>query len=182
MKPRVAETGDALSIVCITSPSRRTSAIHFSKNCVRQDKADAEVVSVDVVNHEGETTVVTEEEPFELRVKVRFNRSPDMADVSIKITRMDGVYVFWQSSGQTGGNVQNPLGELVFSFLFDPNDLGAGQYTVNAYIANGWRYPENYPYSEVYARAIDAATFRVIPKMSDLDFGVLNKRVPVVVK
>jgi len=143
-------------------------------------KADVEILSVVVADASGDICAsVRERMPFEVRVRVRFNRSPELADVGIKLVRADGVYVFWQSSGQAGANVERPVGELEFRFTFDPNVFGAGDYFVNAHITNGWRFPDNYPYAIVYARKVNAAGFRIAPEMAGLDFGAVNLRVPV---
>jgi hypothetical protein len=140
---------------------------------------DAEIVSVQVTARGKQVTSVKEREPFAIEVKVRFNRSPELADVGIKLTRMDGTYTFWQSSGQANANVIRPEGERTFIFKFDDNVVGAAEYYVNVHVTNGWRFPENYPYSEVYARKINAAMFRIVPEFSGLDLGVLNQRVKV---
>ena len=79
----------------------------------------------------------------------------------------------------TGDNLEAPSGEKLISFRFAPNTLGAGEYYVNAHVSDGWLYPENYPYERVYARAVNATSFRVMPELTEVDFGVLNLRVPV---
>ena len=77
--------------------------------------------------------------------------------------------------------MENPVGEYLVRFKFDKNILGAGEYSVNTHISNGWDFPDNYPYSQVFARAVGTLAFNVT-KESDLDFGVLNVRVPVVIE
>ena len=143
---------------------------------------DAEILSVKIMVDGRETTFVRESQPFEIHVNVLFNRAPQLADVGIKITRTDGTYVFWQSSGLEGGNMELPLGEKLVRFKFEPNLIGSAEYFINAHVSNGWKFPENYPYSVVYARKINAASFRVTPSHSGLDFGVLNQRVKVVIE
>ena len=101
--------------------------------------------------------------------------------MGIKLTRSDGVYVFWQSSGLEGVNLMRPEGVKQVRFRFPGHLLGAGEYSVTAYVSNGWDYPHNYPYSEVYARVVGELKFRVTPEHRDLDFGVINMRVPVTV-
>lgn len=140
---------------------------------------DAEILSVNVRARNAQVTSVKEREPFDIEVRVMFHRSPELVDVGIKLTRMDGTYAFWQSSGQVGANIERPEGEKAFSFRFDPNVLGAGEYFVNAHVTNGWKFPENYPYSELYARKINAAMFRIVPEFNGVDHGVLNQRVKV---
>jgi lipopolysaccharide transport system ATP-binding protein len=145
-------------------------------------KADADILSVRVIADGAEVASVVERQPFEVQVHVRFNRSPELVDVGMKLTRMDGTYVFWQSSGQVDGNLVRPSGEKIFSFHFDPNILGAAEYFVNSHVTNGWSYPNNYPYSEVFARKINATSFRIVPEFNGLDFGALNQRLRVDIK
>lgn len=139
----------------------------------------AEIVAVELISEGRPQLAIDERTPFEIHVKTEFNTSVAVADVGLKITRSDGVYVFWQSSGQSGGNLENPSGLKTFKFKFDPNFLGAGDYSVNAHITNGWDFPRNYPYSHVFARGIDVLKFKVFPEFRDLDFGVLNARAEV---
>jgi lipopolysaccharide transport system ATP-binding protein len=140
---------------------------------------DAEILSVRVLARDSQVTSVKEREPFAIVVRVKFNRSPELVDVGIKLTRMDGTYTFWQSSGQVRANVERPEGEKAFTFRFDDNMLGAAEYYINAHVTNGWKFPENYPYSEVFARKINAAMFRVVPECNGVDMGVVNQRVKV---
>lgn len=142
-------------------------------------KADADVLSVKVIADGAEVSSVVERQPFEVQVHVRFNRSPELADVGLKLTRMDGAYIFWQSSGQTAGNLERPSGEKLFRFRFDQNMLGAAEYFINTHVTNGWKYPDNYPYADVFARKVNAASFRIVPEFSGVDFGVVNQRVHV---
>ena len=81
-----------------------------------------------------------------------------------------------------GANVENPTGERVFKFLFSENYFGAGEYFTNAHVTSGWSYPQNYPYSHVYSRVVNALSFQVVPELNEVDFGVLNQRVEVVVE
>jgi ABC-type polysaccharide/polyol phosphate transport system ATPase subunit len=140
---------------------------------------DVQILEVYLISYGQEIVVLKEHEAFEVCVKVLFRRSPAVADVGIKLTRADGVYVFWQSSGLSGANLESPEGEKIVKFRFDPNDLGAGEYFVNAHVTDGWSYPHNYPYAQVFARVIDAARFRIAPEMPEVDFGVLNRRLKV---
>jgi energy-coupling factor transporter ATP-binding protein EcfA2 len=142
----------------------------------------AEILKVVLFVNGQDSLLINERQPFEIHVRVLFHRSPELVDVGLKLTRADGVYVFWQSSGMVGGNVASPLGERTFKFQFPENCLGSGEYAVSASVHNGWKYPENYPYSQILAREINALTFRVLPEWSELDFGVLNQRVPVIVE
>lgn len=156
-----------------------SSVAEVSGRVAEAAKADADVLSVKVIADGVEVSSVVERQPFEVHVHVRFNRSPEFADVGVKLTRMDGAYIFWQSSGQTAGNLERPSGEKLFRFRFDPNMLGAAEYFINTHVTNGWKYPDNYPYSDVFARKVNAASFRIVPEFSGLDFGVVNQRVHV---
>lgn len=150
---------------------------------VEQNLPDAEILRVELrPSFRDIGFIVRERESFEIRVVVRFNNPVDMADVGIKITRVDGLYVFWQSSGQVGANLISPEGELATKFEFIDGLLGAGEYSVSAFVSNGWSYPDNYPYSQVYARTVSALDFRVVPECDGLDMGVLNARIPVTIE
>jgi hypothetical protein len=67
--------------------------------------------------------------------------------------------------------------EVVFSFAH--HVFGAGQYTVDVTLGDGWNFPDNYPYRRVFTRQIGAAQFTITPEVDGLDFGVVNARVPV---
>lgn len=143
---------------------------------------DAEITGLRLLVGGVEEVQIVEGVPFEIHIHVRFNRPLEVADVGLKLTRADGVYAFWQSSGMVGSNVENASGDRIFKFTFVDNVFGAGDYFANAHVTNGWRYPENYPYSRVYARVVNALSFRVVPEFKELDLGILNQRVSVVVE
>lgn len=145
-------------------------------------RSDADIVSVAVRCGGEEVASVVERRSFSIDVLVRFNRSPEKADVGLKLTKVDGTYVFWQSSGMNGGNIEKPSGLIRVRFVFDPNIFGAGEYFINVHVSNGWSYPDNYPYSDVFARKINAAGFRIVPELEGVDFGVANQRVAVLVE
>lgn len=154
---------------------------------VRQDvrsrsKPDVELLSVTVVREGVEVASIVEGEAFEIIVDVKFHRTPELADVGIKLTRMDGVYTFWQSSGMADANLVRPSGGRRLRFLFNPNNLGAGEFSVNAHVCNGWSFPDNYPHSQVFARLVNATVFRIVAKNRGLDMGVLNQLVPVAIE
>jgi lipopolysaccharide transport system ATP-binding protein len=140
---------------------------------------DAEILGVQLLVNNSPTALIRERSSFEISVRVQFNKPVEYADVGIKITRADGVYVFWQSSGIDGGNLINPRGIKTVRFHFINCSLGAGEYSLNVHVSNGWNYPQNYPYSHVLARSVGALSFRIFPEMEGLDFGVINMRVPV---
>jgi lipopolysaccharide transport system ATP-binding protein len=158
---------------------RPEKAIAISEQIIERTKADVEILEVFVTVNGERAVLVSERQPFAVCVRVLFRQTPSVADVGIKFSRADGVYVFWQSSGLSGANLVRPSGEKIIKFHFDPNEFGQGEYFVNSHVSNGWRYPENYPYSQVFARVPNAASFRIVPEMRDLDFGVLNIRARV---
>jgi lipopolysaccharide transport system ATP-binding protein len=140
---------------------------------------DVEILDAYIEVKDERAVIVRERDPFDVCVRVLFRNPPRMADIGIKFSRADGVYVFWQSSGLSGINLNSPRGEKLIRFRFEPNNLGAGEYFVNASVCDGWLYPDNYPYAQIFARAINAANFRIIPEMPEVDFGVLNTRAQV---
>ena len=105
----------------------------------------AEILKVVLFVNGQDLLLINERQPFEIYVRVLFHRSPELVDVGLKLTRADGVYVFWQSSGMVGGNVASPLGERTFKFQFPENCLGSGEYAVSASVHNGWKYPVELP-------------------------------------
>ena len=149
---------------------------------LEQNRPVAEIVELSIRTSEGASNVVKEHEPFELMARLRFLRRVPLADFSIKFSRADGTYVFWQSSGMVGANLTDAEGERTVRFRFTDNVFGAGEYFVNAYIADGWRFPENYPYAEVFDRRINALAFRIVPEKPDLDLGIVAKMFAVEVE
>ena len=145
-------------------------------------RPDAEILSVKVMAGAEEAVSITERQPFELHIRVGFNRPPKLADIGVKVTRMDGTYVFWQSSGQVGANLSNPQGEKLVRFVFDPNIFSAAEYFINVHVTDGWNFPDNYPHSRVFARQMNAARFRIVPELPGVDFGAVNQRVEVKVE
>lgn len=147
---------------------------------ITQDaQPDIEIIGANILVGGRTSLVIRETQPFQISVQIKANRKVPTADVGIKIMRSDGVYVFWQSSGQDGDNLKNVEGELTVDFNFDKNYLAAGEYSVTVYCANGWNLEENYPYSEVFDRKVSIVKYAVYPEFQKVDFGQLNMRVPV---
>lgn len=144
-----------------------------------ENRPDVEILGIRLFCDNKGKSFIREHEPFRIIVDVDFNAAIVLADVSIRITRSDGLYVFWQSSGQAGVNLKHPAGKKSVAFHFIGGNLGAGDYSVSAAVANGWDFPKNYPYGAVYARTVSAFDFRVIPECDGLDMGVFNERVSV---
>ena len=118
-------------------------------------------------------------EPFTIHVRFRAREPLPAFDVGIKITRSDGVHMFWQSSGLAGANFADLTGERTACFEFESNCFPEGEYAVSAFAANGWNYPENFPYTEVIDRKVDIWRFSVRPEYPGVNFGCVNARVPV---
>jgi lipopolysaccharide transport system ATP-binding protein len=144
---------------------------------LRQENRQAVQIESITLRSQGEETYVLKEgQPFTVTIEVEFRKQVPVADVGIKFTRSDGVYVFWQSSGMApSGNLVNPSGRKTVVFRFDENVIGPGEYHTNVYVADGWNFPDNYPYSEIYDRKFDALTFRIVPRLSGLDLGAVSK-------
>jgi lipopolysaccharide transport system ATP-binding protein len=145
-------------------------------------RPDVEIVEARLRTQDGiPASVVREREPFAIEVDVVVNRPTPRYDVGIKIMRSDGVYVFWQSSGIGRDNLVGVPGGAAVRFSFDPNLLGAGQYAVSVYVADGWDYPANYPYNEVFDRKVNAVIISVTKEWPEVDFGLLNVRAPITI-
>src|SRR5262249_9712954 len=99
--------------------------IAVSERILEEGRPQAEILGLELVCNSEITHVVDEQQPFEIHVKTRFHRAPETADVGLKLTRSDGVYAFWQSSGMTGANIEYPSGDKIWRFIFDPNLLGS---------------------------------------------------------
>jgi lipopolysaccharide transport system ATP-binding protein len=140
------------------------------------------ILGTTVIVDGEEALAVVERHSFAIEVQLEMVRSVPLADVGIKLTRADGVYVFWQSSGLVGSNLVNSSGIKTVRFQFVNHALGAGEYSVAVTVGNGWDFDTNYPYSELLARDLEACRFRVLPEIRGLDFGVVNQRVAVEIK
>lgn len=170
------ETASYAGVLDLIPPASHAAVL---ERIVESNRPDVELLGAVVLGEEGPTDRVREHEPFSIAVSFRANRRVPIVDVGIRIIRADGVYVFWQSSGEGGGNLVEPLGERTVTFRFEPNLIGAGDFEVTAYVANGFDVEANYPYSEVYDRRVQAARFTIQPKEHGIDYGVLNQRIPV---
>jgi len=143
-------------------------------------RPDVEIIAARLRERDGSVaSLVREREPFAVEVDVIVNRPTPRYDVGVKIMRSDGVYVFWQSSGIDRDNPVGVPGRARVLFEFDPNVLGAGEYAVSVYVADGWEYPANYPYRQVFDRKVNAIAFSVSKEWPEVDFGLLNIRTPV---
>jgi lipopolysaccharide transport system ATP-binding protein len=150
-----------------------------AKRLLESNRPDAEIVELALLVEGRRADSVREHQPFEVVVALRTNRVVPVLDAGIRLIRADGVYAFWQSSGAAGSNICDAEGEYTVRFTFDPNVFGAGTYEVTAYLANGFDPVDNYPYSEVYDRKVNDLRIEVLREHRDIDFGVVNSRVPV---
>jgi lipopolysaccharide transport system ATP-binding protein len=148
---------------------------------VEESKPDVEILSARLLVDDAPVFRVRERQPFMIQVHVRANRRAPIADVSLKIMRTDGYYVFWQSSGQAGQNLIDLEGEKLVSFVFDPNLIGAGDYELTVEVQNGFDVESNFPYSRVYDRRVSLLRFTVDREFQMLMLGPLNHRFPVLV-
>jgi len=145
----------------------------------KNNRPDAEISAVTLLVDNVPKSSVREKQGFSIYVDVIANRPVTTADVGIKVMRSDGVYFFWQSSGLVGIEIRDLSGKATIIFKFLDNCFPAGEYQLSAYIANGWDFPANYPYSEVFDRKVAALKFSVRKEFQKLDFGAINMRVPV---
>ena len=144
-----------------------------------ENKPEAEIRNVQLVSEGKQTYCINEGNSFEIQVNIIANHQIQCLDVGIKINRSDGYYVFWQSSGFNDNNLINFQGEKTVCFIFEKNYFPAGEYEVSAYCANGWNWPDNYPYTEVFTRKVSELKFTVRHEFPGLDFGLINMRVPI---
>jgi lipopolysaccharide transport system ATP-binding protein len=146
---------------------------------IEESRPDIEILDVFMLVDGKSALSVRERQPFTIGVRVRGNRPVPRADVMLKLTRSDGAYVFWQSSSQVGVNAEGLVGEATFSFDFDPNLFGAGDYDVTVNLGNGFDVERNFPHSEMYDLRVNALRFTVGREWSLLMLGSLNHRFPV---
>ncbi|CAN1209708.1 Teichoic-acid-transporting ATPase [Tumidithrix helvetica PCC 7403] len=145
----------------------------------KNSKPDIEIIKTSLYANNEEVSLIKENQPFEIRVEILAHREVPQADIGIKITRSDGVYVFWQSSGFDDNNLINFSGSVTACFKFKENCIGSGVYLVSTVCSNGWDLIRNYPYSQVFSRQVSSLKFNIVPEFPILDFGIVNTRVPV---
>ena len=163
-------------VVESVSPELASAAL---ERLVDEARSDMEITGVELRVAGEKTTVVRERQPFTLTIKLAAHRPVACADVWVKIVRIDGVYIFWQSSGQAGKNLVDVLGECEVEFSFDPNLFGAGEYEVTIDVGNGYDIERNFPHSQVFDRAVNAVRFTVSREWKMLNLGPLNHVFPV---
>ncbi|MBF0404348.1 ABC transporter ATP-binding protein [Candidatus Magnetominusculus xianensis] len=145
-----------------------------------ENKPAVEIQSAEVIVNGRVLNIVKERQPFIIRIQICAHKNVPSVNVSIKITRSDGVYMFWQSTGMNEEEgIKDLTGYLSISFLFDNNYFPGGEYSVTVACSDGWDYKNNYPYKMVYDRKISCLMFTVIRELERLDFGAINMLVPV---
>jgi lipopolysaccharide transport system ATP-binding protein len=166
----------------VTHASEADHAAHLER-AAEIARPDIEIVSVRMLVEGEDVLAVREHQPFAIEVEIQANRKIPLADIWVKFTRADGVYVFWQSSGQSDtGNLRDVEGRVFVRFEFEPNLFGAGDYEVEVTAANGFDLAHNWPHSQVFDRRIGALKFTVSRESRLLMMGPVNHRFPVSVR
>lgn len=150
----------------------------------KQEKSDIEILYANLIVNNSKATTAVERQSFAIEVILKVNNDIPIADVQIIMYRSDGVYVFWQSSGMTDGNIIHPTGYQSITFHFDDNCFCAGKYYINVVCSNGWDVETNFPHTHIYDYKQELLEFSIIREydIPNMDFGQVNKRVPVTVK
>jgi lipopolysaccharide transport system ATP-binding protein len=120
---------------------------------------------------------VRERQPFTIRVTLEQHRPIPESSVNLTIVRLDGVYVFWQTSEWFEKKLVDFAGTAEVEFHFNENLFGAGDYEITVFVVNGWSW-ENVPPSEIFDRRLGTVHFKVYLENS-MEFGLINVRVPV---
>jgi lipopolysaccharide transport system ATP-binding protein len=161
------------------TPSSEDVHTNHLQRVIEVARPDIEIVDVRMIVDGEEALSVVEEQPFEIQVHIHAERVVPIADVWLKLTRADGFYIFWQSSGQVGINLADVIGDRLVTFHFDPNIIGAGDYEVEIDVANGFDIVNNWPHSQVFDRRVNALKFTVAREWKLVMFGPVNYRFPV---
>jgi lipopolysaccharide transport system ATP-binding protein len=149
---------------------------------LEQSRPAVEIIASEIWSGGEPRFVLSEGQPFDIRVTIEARQPVPCMDVGIKLIRSDGTYVFWQTSGQVGHNLIDFQGRAVLVFSFDPNPLGGGEYLLTVTCHNGWDPETNYPHSQVFDRRVNACQFTIRRKNAQIDFGVVCLPVPVEVR
>lgn len=160
-----------------------TTVRKFDENKVSQakeklrlaDMPSVDVKSVRVICNECETDTVPEKEPFSIVVSAEVIRETKCVDFGVRLIKSDGAFSFWQSSGQSMGNVDLEKGCVEVEFVFDANHFCSGDYMISISASNGWDPKNNYPYSCVYSRKINVGQITITREYSEIDFGAVNQ-------
>jgi lipopolysaccharide transport system ATP-binding protein len=155
----------------------------YAERITEMVRPDVEIVDVRMLVQDEDVLSVREHEAFAIEVEVSATRLVPVTDVWVKLTRSDGVYVFWQSSGQwEEGNLRNLEGTVVVRFEFEPNIFGPGDYELDVTTANGFNLERNWPHSQVFDRRVGALKFTVARERKLVMMGPVNYRFPVSIR
>lgn len=144
-----------------------------------EGRPDVEVVDTMLLVEGAKAFSAREGQPFSVGVRIRANRVVPAIDVNLTFNRTDGVYVFWQSSGLVGANLENVAGERTVWFDFDPNLFGPGDYEVTVELGNGFDPVLNFPHSEIYDRHVAALRLKIAREWPLIMYGTFRHHFPV---
>ena len=157
-----------------------TELVLYAERITDRQRPEVEILGVRMLVDDEEVLSVREHEPFTFEIEIHAAQRVPIADVWIQLTRSDGVYVFWQSTGQwEEGNMRDLEGTAVVRFEFEPNIFGPGDYELEIATANGFDADTNWPHSQVFDRRIGALRFTVARKRQLVSMGPVNYRFPV---
>ena len=178
-----SETSEGWTRAVFKGALRQISAAEhaaYAERIADSIRPEVEIVGVRMLVDEEEVLSVREHEPFTFEVEIHAAQRVPIADVWIQLTRSDGVYVFWQSSGQWDeGNLRDLEGAAVVRFAFEPNIFGPGDYEVEVATANGFDADGNWPHSQVFDRRFGALRFTVARERKLVLMGPVNYRFPI---
>ena len=116
---------------------------------LEENRPEVEITDVTMTIDGEEALSVVEEQPFTIGVHVRANQPVPVADVWLKLVRSDGFYTFWIRAGRAAGDLRELAGARIVRFHFDPNIFGAGDYEVEAVVANGFDLEHDWPHTRL---------------------------------
>lgn len=155
----------------------------YMQRVIDAARPDVEIVEVRMLVDGEQALSVREHQTFALEVEINAAHSVPIADVWVHLNSSDGVYVFWQSSGQwEEGNLRELEGTAVVRFQFEPNIFGPGDYELDVATANGFDADENWPHSQVFDRRIGVLKFTVARERKLVGMGPVNHRFPIYIR
>jgi lipopolysaccharide transport system ATP-binding protein len=149
--------------------------VNLIQSSIGQHKSPVEIVDVKIISDRGVGSHIRESEAFKVRVELQSNEIVETLNVSINIFRLDGVYVFYQSSClERVVHGSDKISSVEFSF--DPNPFGAGEYEITAFATNAFT-AEQGPPSDIYDKHIGQRL--TIALVRPFAFGLVNATVPI---
>lgn len=139
-----------------------------------------EITSVKVCIESGETNMVREGEPFQVKVDADCLEDAPKFCICLQINRSDGVYIFWQPSDFERPLDTSEAKKVTLSFHFDENHFSSGDYdiTVTA-VTSPWHKDIVQSEVETFDRKISAMKFHVSREIYSVQFGAVNHRARV---